>query len=248
MQIKVLAIIFLALVDLGFPLPGVSQEITQFPPSTLVSSETARKQIQKIYMTSGKNRTLHCGCVFDKLKQVFPHLCEERLFAEKGKPKKLAWLSLMSPQVFAHSLKCWNKPLCVRPDGKKIKGVQCCSEVSPKFKTMHSDMHNIFPMIEEPDIPTGKSDYAGMWEYQYCGKEGALRKEIRGDASRAYLYMSFQYKIPIEESLEDSLRIWHFEDPPSEWEEKRNDLIEVIQGNRNLFIDQPELVERVANF
>ncbi len=50
----------------------------------------------------------------------------------------------------------------------------------------------------------------------------------------------------LEESLENSLRTWHFEDPPDEWEEKRNDLIEVVQGNRNPFIDQPELVEQYS--
>ena len=111
-------------------------------------------------------------------------------------------------------------------------------------------MHNIFPAIEKPTTSTERNDFSGLWEYRYCAKDmqGALRKEIRGDAARAYLYMSLQYKIPLNENLENSLRMWHFEDSPSEWEEKRNDLIEVIQGNRNPFIDQPELVERVADF
>jgi deoxyribonuclease I len=234
------------------PYPGISQEITsdRFPPSTLVSSEIARKEIQKIYKTSGQQRTFHCGCVFDKLKQVYPNLCEGRSRPAIGKktPKELAWLSLMSPGVFAKSLKCWNTALCRRPDGEQIKGSQCCSEISPKFKIMQSDMHNIFPMIEEPGTLSGETDFSGMWEYSYCGKKDRLRKEIHGDAARAYLYMSFQYKIPLEEGLENSLRAWHFEDSPAEWEEKRNDMIEVIQGNRNPFIDQPELVERVADF
>ena len=109
-------------------------------------------------------------------------------------------------------------------------------------------MHNIFPMIAEPATPIETSNFSGLWEYRYCKKEDTLRKEISGNASRAYLYMSYQYKIPLEESLENSLRTWHFEDPPDEWEEKRNDMIEVVQGNRNPFIDQPELVERVADF
>jgi len=33
-----------------------------------------------------------------------------------------------------------------------------------------------------------------------------------------------------------------------QWEQERNTLIEQEQGNRNPFIDQPELVERVGNF
>ncbi|MBT5632148.1 MAG: hypothetical protein HOJ13_05410 [Nitrospina sp.] len=252
MRLKSVAIILLSLGILVLPVSVMPQEISSnsFPKSTLVSSETARKQIQKIYLTSGKFRTFHCGCVFDKLKQVFPNLCEGgiQLDLGKGSPKKLAWLSLMPPEIYAKSLKCWNKNICGHPDGGNIKETQCCSEISPKFKTMQSDMHNIFPMVEEPDTPLEKNAFAGIWEYSYCKKEGEFRKEIRGDASRAYLYMSFQYKIPLEERLENSLRAWHFEDPPDEWEEKRNDMIEVTQGNRNPFIDQPELVERVVNF
>ena len=250
MKIKFVVIICLVLGALGIPILGKAQQLIsdQFQSSSLISSETAQKQLQKIYLTSGKRRTFHCGCVFDKLKQVYPNLCSDGPVAGKGEPQKLIWASLMPPNVFAKSLKCWNKSLCVRQDREKVKGSQCCSEVSPKFKTMESDMHNIFPMIEELVTPVETSNFSGLGEYRYCKKEGTLRKEINGNASRAYLYMSFQYKIPLEESLENSLRTWHFEDPPDEWEEKRNDLIEVIQGNRNPFIDQPELVERVRDF
>ena len=219
-----------------------------FKPSTLVSSEIARKQLQKIYLNSDKRRTFHCGCVFDKLKQVNANICVNGSKSSKQKPKKLAWKSLMPPRIFAGSLKCWEKTSCARSDGKMVKGRQCCSEVSPKFKTRESDMHNIFPMINGTVFSSETENFSGMWEYSYCEKKSGLRKEIRGDASRAYLYMSFQYKIPLDDGLEDTLRNWHFEDPPDAWEEKRNDMIEIIQGNRNPFIDKPELVERVKNF
>jgi endonuclease I len=48
--------------------------------------------------------------------------------------------------------------------------------------------------------------------------------------------------------LEENLRAWHFKDPPDKIEEKRNSLIEQVQGNRNPFIDHPEIVERVIDF
>ncbi len=250
MRIKSIVINCLVFGVLGTPILAIAQLLNadHFQSSSLVSSEIAHKQLKKIYLTSGNRRTFHCGCMFDKLKQVFPNLCSDGPVPSKAEPKTLIWASLMPPNIFAKSLKCWNKNLCARPDRKIIKGSQCCSEVSPKFKKMESDMHNIFPMIEEPVIPVETSNFSGLWEYRYCKKEGTLRKEISGNASRAYLYMSFQYKIPLEKGLENSLRTWHLEDPPDEWEEKRNDLIEVVQGNRNPFIDQPELVERVRDF
>jgi len=249
-RVKTMVTNLLVIGVFGAPVSGMAQRLNSdlFQPSTMISSEIARKQLQKIYLSSGSRRTFHCGCVFDKLNQVFPNLCSNGRVSETGKSKKVIWASLMPPNIFAKSLTCWNKNVCGSRVGKKVERSQCCSEISPKFKTRESDMHNIFPMIEEPAGSLAAKDFFGIWEYRYCKKEGDLRQEIRGNASRAYLYMSFQYKIPLAEKLENSLRSWHFEDPPDEWEDKRNDLIEVIQGNRNPFIDRPELVERVANF
>ena len=93
----------------------------------------------------------------------------------------------------------------------------------------------------------------GAWtEYKICTHEGIVPKEptagVRGNLARAYLYMSFQYRIPIHNKLENKLRFWHFEDPPDKAENSRNSLIELIQGNRNPFIDSPEIVKNVKDF
>ena len=51
----------------------------------------------------------------------------------------------------------------------------------------------------------------------------------------------------IPDDSEEMLREWHLSDPPDEWDRDRNSLIEDEQGNRNLFIDYPEIVERVMD-
>jgi deoxyribonuclease-1 len=91
-----------------------------------------------------------------------------------------------------------------------------------------------------------------MEEYKVCINGGIIPKEptvkVRGNLARAYFYMSFLYKIQIQNTLEENLRAWHFEDPPDKMEKTRNSLIEQIQGNRNLFIDNPKAVDRVMDF
>ena len=71
------------------------------------------------------------------------------------------------------------------------------------------------------------------------------REAARGDVARAMFYMEDQYEqLVLFEKQANILLKWHFQDPPSKEERWRNDKIERIQGNRNSFIDNPELLKR----
>jgi deoxyribonuclease I len=51
--------------------------------------------------------------------------------------------------------------------------------------------------------------------------------------------INIRWKIPDE--YEEMLREWHFSDPPDDWERERNIIIEEIQGNKNSFINLPDI-------
>ena len=69
----------------------------------------------------------------------------------------------------------------------------------------------------------------------------------KGDLARALFYMAVCYnsvdgnnwKFQVEQN-QDILKKWNFDDPPSNMEISRNDIIDSIQGNRNPFVDHPE--------
>ncbi len=74
------------------------------------------------------------------------------------------------------------------------------------------------------------------------------RAESQGDVARATFYFSVRWGLPVSDAEEEVLRRWSAADPPDARERGRNDRVEATQGNRNPFVDCPELVERVADF
>jgi endonuclease I len=54
--------------------------------------------------------------------------------------------------------------------------------------------------------------------------------------------------LPIDPRLEAVLRKWHKDDPVDDEERDRNEKIMKLQGNRNPFIDYPELVDKINDF
>lgn len=70
----------------------------------------------------------------------------------------------------------------------------------------------------------------------------------KGNVARALFYFSVRYHQSISKDEEDVLRQWHEEDPVDTNELLRNDQIESFQGNRNPFIDQPDLVNMIKDF
>lgn len=70
----------------------------------------------------------------------------------------------------------------------------------------------------------------------------------KGNVARALFYFAVRYQMKIRTSEEEVLRQWHQEDPADQEEMTRNDQVEDFQGNRNPFIDQPQLVNVIADF
>lgn len=132
----------------------------------------------------------------------------------------------------------------------------------------YTDIHHLFASEEsinsrrgnmdfnEVSNPTGSDKYGNSWDSTYFEP----RDEVKGDIARAMLYMVVRYDDPNELDLElvnhstgssnkygelgvlETLVKWHYEDPVSEKEKTRNDVVQSYQGNRNPFIDHPEWV------
>lgn len=90
-------------------------------------------------------------------------------------------------------------------------------------------------------------------------------EQWRGDVARVIFYMATLYpatmwggeaanfltdtKYPTLNQYAVALLLdWHRNDPVSEVEKLRNDAVERFQGNRNVFVDNPELVESVWGY
>ena len=63
------------------------------------------------------------------------------------------------------------------------------------------------------------------------------------------LYLNLRYNLPLNGDIStggiDLLLQWNDEDPVSYIEKNRNNVIEGAQGNRNPFIDFPQLARRI---
>ena len=82
----------------------------------------------------------------------------------------------------------------------------------------------------------------GSGNYELINGEWFPGDEWKGDVARMILYLNIRYGESFSRvgSLELFLK-WNREDPVSEFEEQRNDVIYAAQGNRNAFIDNPYL-------
>jgi endonuclease I len=135
-------------------------------------------------------------------------------------------------------------------------------------KTMNSTKNNRF--FETCDDGDDSNIEARDYGNYTCNlRDFEPRDEIKGDVARMIFYMSVRYEdevdleiiddpmdyliglgediysdLPIYGDIDDLLR-WHEEDPISEAEARRNDVIYSYQGNRNPFIDYPDLVQLI---
>lgn len=126
-----------------------------------------------------------------------------------------------------------------------------------------SDLHHLFPADSEMNRIRGNMKFGDVDIPAFAlkcptAKMGAVSgrgadyfeppASHKGNVARALFYFSVRYSIHIDEDEEGFLRKWMKDDPVDEAERVRNDRIQEIQGNRNPFIDFPELVDDIQDF
>ena len=96
--------------------------------------------------------------------------------------------------------------------------------------------------VFEP-LPNIKGDIARIFLYVYtCWQQPNLFFDVAADRLPALEKTNSANKndgLRVIESLETLLQ-WNYIDPVDTWEMSQNDIGEIIQGNRNVFIDYPE--------
>ncbi|MBG0855062.1 endonuclease [Streptomyces spinoverrucosus] len=133
-----------------------------------------------------------------------------------------------------------------------------------------TDLHHLRPEDVQVNSVRGNKDFDNGGS-GFTNSGGSLtdsnsfepRDAVKGDVARMILYMAVRYEgddswpdlepndsvsngsVPYHGRL-SVLKQWHEQDPPSTFEERRNDVIyNSYQGNRNPFIDHPEWVEAI---
>ncbi len=125
-----------------------------------------------------------------------------------------------------------------------------CRRNSPEFNRIEADLHNLWPSLR--DVNKARRSYPfGVIKgekhlFKGCDFELDERRrlveprpEARGEIARSMFYMASEYGLEIRDRLGNTLLRWNEDDPVSDEERRRNDVIEKIQGNRNPFIDDP---------
>jgi deoxyribonuclease-1 len=135
----------------------------------------------------------------------------------------------------------------------------------PKRKSIvqKSDLHHLYPTDSKANSKRGNFPFAEIIRGQSLEGCAASTKGYssatggdnfmppahqKGNVARALFYFSVRYNVAIPDHEEIFLRQWNLIDPVDEFEIRRNDLIEKVQGNRNIFIDEPDYADFIRNF
>ena len=141
----------------------------------------------------------------------------------------------------------WNKEH-TWPDSR-LKG-------SSRGETATCDLHNLRATSRSVNSNRGNNYYSEREGSGYYPNEA--EDDFRGDVARICFYMATRYTDlmltdnpdestakSVSMGLLSTLLIWNEEDPVSEFEKQRNSRIYCYQGNRNPFIDHPEIVSTI---
>lgn len=144
--------------------------------------------------------------------------------------------------------------------------------LSIEYKTKVADLHHLYPTeskhnskranfkfgnvdVDNVRLRCSQNRIGKIYKTTKSGKR-VLSNETyyeppvnhKGNVARAIFYFSTRYNVNIDPIEESFLKQWHMDDPVDNFEKYRNNEIHKVQGNRNPFIDYPELVNEISDF
>lgn len=183
-----------------------------------------------VYTQIHDRKTLFCNCQFDRTEAIHHTSCpgaidEPDMNGRLG--DKVVWVNVV-PDRYLDRLRCANESQC----GLRIKQIGM-------------DAHALFPLsgiIAELwsgryySIIPGEARMYGSCDLEVEGPRIEPGARIRGDLARAVLYMSQKYGFELTSAEKSTFDLWHSQDPPDQFEIRRNERIQRQQGDFNTWI------------
>lgn len=124
-----------------------------------------------------------------------------------------------------------------------------------------SDLHHLFPVKSVANSTRGNILFGEVNGEAVSNCDASQRgndiyenhdafeppKSHKGNVARALFYFAVRYKVNIPDDEEVHLRRWHRLDPVDAKESSRHERIFELQGNRNPFIDDADLIDSMTN-
>jgi deoxyribonuclease-1 len=180
----------------------------------------------------------YCGCRFSDSGDVEVASCNYVPARPNRRSRRIEWDHVVPAEAFGRTFAEWRDghPDCVRKNGKRFAGRRCAEKVSPTFRQLASDPHNLVPAIGELNglrrnysmaMIDGEERRFGRCDVEIKDKKIEPRPEVRGDIARVYLYMDATYpgRSLVSSKNRKLFEAWSAEDPPDAWECQRARLI-----------------------
>ena len=197
-------------------------------------------------------RSFYCDCKIVGNKSVDPHECGYRPYSAKSpRSRTIEYEHIVPASFFGRRFSEWTEGHSdCSYNGRSYRGRKCALAASARFRLLHADMYNLYPVIGELNarrqnyrfgqIP-GETRVFGQCDFEVDSREHVVEVavNIKGDVARAQLYMDFNYE-EAELDYEDyeMFKKWDEADPVDQFECNRAYQIKQIQGNPNPFVEQ----------